>query len=367
VPSEGRETAIASVFTGLRLAASGVRYTHAGVTRALLDETLAHATTCDRRPVSGHSLRGDTRDGFGAEVLCSPANGGIEAWFVPGAGMVCCSLRHRGDELLGQRRGLAYYADKHSTMGIPLLHPWANRVSESRFELLGRQVDAAEASGALYHDANGLPMHGLLAGAREWEVVDRDAGPDAALLRARFDFAARADLMAAFPFPHEVEIEAALRDATLCIATTVTATGGAAVPIAFGYHPYLRVPDVAREQWSIEVPVDEQVVLDERSLPTGERHPAHVDGGPLAGRTFDDLYAGVRAGAVFSVAGGDRRLEIEFTDGYPVAVVFAPDADDVICFEPMTAPTNALVTGAPELRVVQPGERFTASFSIHVS
>ena len=33
-----------------------------------------------------------------------------EATFVPGVGMIGCSLRHRGEELLGQRGGLAKYA-----------------------------------------------------------------------------------------------------------------------------------------------------------------------------------------------------------------------------------------------------------------
>ena len=317
--------------------------------------------------MSGHSLRTDARDGFEAEVLSSDALGGIEAWFVPSAGMVSCSLLHRGEELLGQRRGLAYYAEKHSTMGIPLLHPWANRISETQFELLGRQVDVDRARDVLYHDPNGLPMHGLLAGAREWEVVERDAGADGAPLHARFDFAAREDLIAAFPFPHTIEIAATLHDATLRMETIVTATGDAPVPIAFGYHPYLRLPGVPRAEWSIEAPVGEQLVLDDRSLPTGERQPSHVASGPLGGRTFDDLYAGVADGAVFSVEGGNRRVEVEFERGYPVAVLFAPDADDVICFEPMTAPTNALVTGAPELRVVEPGARFTATFAIHVN
>nr|MBA2637846.1 aldose 1-epimerase [Solirubrobacterales bacterium] len=33
-------------------------------------------------------------------------DGELEATFAPGAGMVCSSLRHAGDEVLGQRRGL---------------------------------------------------------------------------------------------------------------------------------------------------------------------------------------------------------------------------------------------------------------------
>ncbi len=47
----------------------------------------------------------------------------LEATFVPGAGMICCSLRHRGEEVLGQRNGLRGYIEQRSTMGIPLLYP----------------------------------------------------------------------------------------------------------------------------------------------------------------------------------------------------------------------------------------------------
>jgi aldose 1-epimerase len=45
--------------------------------------------------------------------------------------------------------------------------------------------------------------------------------------------------------------------------------------------------------------------------------------------------------------------------------VFAPSAADVISFEPMTAPTNALVTG-DRLVLLQPGGSYTATFSITV-
>jgi galactose mutarotase-like enzyme len=46
--------------------------------------------------------------------------------------------------------------------------------------------------------------------------------------------------------------------------------------------------------------------------------------------------------------------------------VYAPADDDVIAYEPMTAPTNALVDGGEALRLVPPGERYRAAFSITV-
>ena len=46
--------------------------------------------------------------------------------------------------------------------------------------------------------------------------------------------------------------------------------------------------------------------------------------------------------------------------------VRAPRGKDFICFEPMTAPTNALVRGGPALPLVRPGGEHAACFSITV-
>ena len=81
--------------------------------------------------------------------------------------------------------------------------------------------------------------------------------------------------------------------------------------------------------------------------------------------TFDDGYAGAAPGTACSVSDGVRRIVVEMTDGYPYAQLYAPGDLDVICFEPMTAPTNALVSGEG-LHVVEPGASFTASFAIAV-
>jgi aldose 1-epimerase len=44
---------------------------------------------------------------------------------------------------------------------------------------------------------------------------------------------------------------------------------------------------------------------------------------------------------------------------------FSPSGAQFVCFEPMTAPTNALRTG-DGLRRVKPGDTFTAVFRIDV-
>jgi aldose 1-epimerase len=306
-----------------------------------------------------------TIDGFGAIALSAPDHG-IEASFVPGAGMVGCSLLHRGRELLGQRGGLAAYVAKRSTMGIPLLYPWANRLGARQFEVAGRRVDVDAAQPPPSVDPNGLPIHGLLAAAPDWQVTDRRPTDDGGALTARFDFTAHEGLMDGFPFPHELEMEVKLAGSTLTVATTVDATGDAPVPIGFGYHPYFQLPGADRADWEIEIPVRERLLLDDRMLPTGEREPIEVASGPLGSRTFDDAYVAPPGSERFVVAGGGTRIEVEFESGYPYAQVYAPADDDVIALEPMTAPTNALVSGS-DLPVVEAGESLTAVFSITVT
>ena len=306
-----------------------------------------------------------TIDGFEAITLAATERG-IEATFVPGAGMVGCSLTHGGRELLGQRGGLARYVAKRSTMGIPLLHPWANRLGARRFEVAGGEVDVDAADPPAGTDPNGLPIHGLLSAAPGWQVTHRDATDDGGTLRARFDFAAHDGLLRAFPVPHEVAVEAALAGPTLTMATTVEATGEAEVPISFGYHPYFRLPGVDRSDWRVELPLRERLLLDERMLPTGEREPIEVESGPLGSRTFDDAFVAPPGRERFAVAGGGTRIEVAFASGYPYAQVYAPASDDVIALEPMTAPTNALVAGGSQLPLIGPGESYTASFSVTV-
>ena len=304
-------------------------------------------------------------DGFEALTLSSEAD--LEVAFVPEAGMVGCSLLHRGEELLGQRGGLARYVAERSTMGIPLLHPWANRVAKRRFRVGGVEIDLDRASPPPNVDQHGLPIHGLLAAAKGWRVARHEASGDGGVLAAGFDFGAQRDLIRAFPFPHQLAIEATLAGTLLTIATTVEPSGDVEMPISFGYHPYFHLTGVERAAWRIDVPVSERLVLDDDELPTGSREPARVEGGPLGSRTFDDEYVAPADSAPMVLSGGGRRIEVALLSGYPYTQIYAPADDDVVAFEPMTAPTDALLVGGSELPFVSPGDSFRAEFEIRVS
>jgi galactose mutarotase-like enzyme len=279
--------------------------------------------------------------------------------------MVCCSLRHRGEELLGQRGGLANYIERGSTFGIPLLYPWANRLSGLRYAAVGHEVLLDPATSPIRLDANGLPIHGLLAASPKWKVTDAGAHGDAAVLRARLDFGAEPALMAAFPFPHLLEMAVRLDDAGLSITTTVTPTGDVPVPIAFGFHPYLALPGGTRAGVEITLPVERHALLDERGLPTGAGETVAPLTVALTDQSFDDLFDRLAPAPRFTLHGPSREVTVAFDEGYPVAQVYAPVDQPFICFEPMTAPTDALVTGN-QLPAVDPGDVFRATFRIAV-
>jgi galactose mutarotase-like enzyme len=262
--------------------------------------------------------------------------------------MVCSSLRHRGKELLGQRKGLEAYASSGSTMGIPLLYPWANRLSERRFELAGETVDLDRAPGRFRDDGEtGLPIHGAVTAGGAWTVAEQDERS----LRASFDWGADAELMAAFPFAHRATYEASLGEDALRISVSIDRR----VPVSFGFHPYFLLAEGDR----LEAPVRERLVLDARKLPTGERAPAAPLAGARGRRAYDDAYVAPRGPCV--LAGDARTITTRLQQGFGFLQIFAPPGEEVVSFEPMTAPADALVTGRD-----LPTGPHTGTFSVEV-
>ncbi|MEI8082580.1 MAG: aldose 1-epimerase, partial [Actinomycetes bacterium] len=124
---------------------------------------------------------------------------GFEVTFVPAAGMVGASLISAGQEVLGQRKGLAAYCSGGHTFGIPLLAPWANRLVANRFNGVELVTDGTP---GVHLDENGRPIHGLLAGATftvtRCEAVNSGDQPGAWLV-AELDFDPNRPEFAAFP------------------------------------------------------------------------------------------------------------------------------------------------------------------------
>jgi galactose mutarotase-like enzyme len=253
-------------------------------------------------------------------------NGSLEATIAPAAAMLVTSLRHDGEELLGQRADAEAFVRTGKTTGAPLLYPWANRLSATRFEVAGKTVDVSEAR----RDAFGSPMHGLPEARRGWSA----GPPEPDRIAGTLDWD-----VAAFGFPHSLRVEHRLTDRALI--TTTDVLGDA--PVAFGWHPFLQLPGEPREDWRVEIGAATRLELDDRMLPTGRRSPRERGVRRLGDDAYDEALADVDG--PFVLEGARRRIEVRFLEGAPYAHFFAPAAEALVSFEPMAAPGDALVTG----------------------
>jgi galactose mutarotase-like enzyme len=288
-------------------------------------------------------------------------DGSTKAEFVPGANMVCGSLRYLGAEYLHQGAGVEAYVQSGMTMGIPLLHPWANRLNGFHYRVAGKEVALPRGESLISLDDVGLPIHGAMPALMPWEVGRLSTTALTGTLHWTSD-----ELLRLFPFPHELTIEARVDSGALTIATTLVPVSEESVPVSFGYHPYLRIPNQARSRWRITLGARERLLLDEAMIPTGEREPVAGRSFTLAEQVLDDAFDALDEPPQFEASAGNVALRVRFVEGYSYAQVYAPADQDFICLEPMTAPTNALVSGEG-LALVPPGQQYRAAFRVSIS
>jgi aldose 1-epimerase len=291
---------------------------------------------------------------------CTLTAGELQAVFLPGRGMLCASLRHRGIELLRRVRDLEAAAARGRTAGIPLLHPWANRLSGPRYRAAGQEVVLDLTSPLLHLDEHGLPMHGVPWSLLAWEVTE--ARPDC--VTAYLDWA-RDGLLTIFPFRHRLQMTAILNPDGLRLDTTLSAGSQGPVPVSFGFHPYLGVAELPRAEWQLSLPAMRHLRLDSSGIPNSDTEQFDQPQAKLGTREFDDGFALLDERTSFSLTGRSMRICVDFLAGYRYAQVFAPKGEDFVAIEPMTAPTGALSHGRG-LQVVPPGSHFHTAFCVRV-
>jgi aldose 1-epimerase len=250
------------------------------------------------------------------------------------------------------------------TPGIPFLAPWANRMPEG-FHVDGKFYALRPNLGNLQTDAAGIPIHGLLTESDAWEITARNESS----FTARLQFWRYPAFMAQWPFAHEYEMTMRLAGGAIEISVTIRNMADVRMPVAVGFHPYLRIRGVPRKEWSVRVPAGLRVIHDERSLPTGEFADAGIpDPAPLDKFQFDGAYTALEERAQFRIEGGRRAIEMKFGPTWPVAIVWGPENEEFLCIEPMAAVTNGINLHHkrlwPKLQWIAPGGLWKGDFSI---
>jgi len=310
--------------------------------------------------------------------LADPMNG-VEVAIVPSVGNTACEMNVHGKNILHfPYADVSEFQKNPQLSGIPFLGPWANRLSEQAFWANGKKysfdMDLGNVRGA-------NPIHGLLSSSPYWKVISVMADKRSARTTSRLEFWRYPELMSQWPFAHEYEMTYSLKDGVLEVRVTIINLSNDPMPVAIGFHPYYRIPDIPRDEWIGHIPARRRVVADNRLIPTGEYRAMDIpDQFPLRGRTLDDgfidLQRDAEGRAVFSIQSGDKKVETMFGPKYPVAIVWEPNTQagqpqPFICFEPMTGVTSAVNLAHegkyPDLQMIPSGGRWSESFWIRAS
>lgn len=305
-------------------------------------------------------------------VRLTDADHRLEVSICPSVGNIAYEMTANGKQILMKPAvKLDEWKAKPTQAGIPFLAPWANRLDDHFYWANGRKYVLNSEVVNYRRDANGRPIHGLLLFA-PWTVVNHSATEQQAQVTSRLEFWRNPQWMAQFPFAHTIEMTYRLSGGSLEVRTSVENHSTEPLPLSIGFHPWYQIPGVPRDGWTIHMPVRNQYLLTDKFTPTGQTQPVSLpDPTPLLGRQLDDVFGGVQSDDEFWVDANGQRISIRFGPKFPIAVVYAPQTRDVVCFEPMSGVTNAFnLTHAGvyrDLQSVPPGSTWTESFSVRPS
>jgi aldose 1-epimerase len=288
-------------------------------------------------------------------------SGKIKAQFLPELGMLGASLQYNGIEILRKIEDLESAARRGSSAGIPILYPWGNRLSQFEFELAGKKIHLDRSSPLIHLDEHGLPNHGVPWSMLKWNTL----GVEEDRISAELNWTTT-ELLQISPFPHHVQMIVAAKRHGLQIETKILANENSNVPISFGYHPYVGIPDLERSEWKLKLPAMKRLLLNDQRIPTGALEAFGGFDEQLGGKQFDDGFELLDPHSDFLIEGSGWKISLQMINGYTHGQIFAPPDKQFIALEPMTAPTNALISGKG-LRILQAGETFSASFEIAIT
>jgi len=297
--------------------------------------------------LNNYSIRETSEDGVKVYVL-RDAGRDTEVKVAPEVGNTATAMTVRGRPVLWSPYQSAGEWAKHpGTMGgVPFLWPWANRIDGLSYWVNGKKYAINPDLGNVRMGPGPTPMHGLLVSARQWKVVRSEATQAEAVVAARIELWREPAMMAQFPFANAVTMAYRLKDGALEVETLVENLSSEPLPVSLGFHPYFQVTDAPRNKWKVRLPAREVYVLNGKVVPTGQMiSNPYADPQPLEGVNLDDVFGSLvrdaDGWARFRLEGDKQSVTVEYGETYPVAVVWAPPGRSFICFEPMSAPTNA--------------------------
>jgi aldose 1-epimerase len=255
----------------------------------------------------------------------------------------------------------------HASRG-QVLAPWPNRLGNGSYDWRDQRVQAAIDEPAL-----GNAIHGLVRWL-PWRLEAHAQNVVALHCPVR--------PTPGFPWCLDLRVEYRLRRDGLVVMTTASNVGHASLPFGLGFHPYLTAGGERIDTARLRLPATGRMVLDARSLPTGEVQP-------VAGTELDFTSARAigptRLDTAFTVLerddtglarasledpGTGRGVELWADERFRYLMCYTGDTVEdphlrrtAVAIEPMTCPPDALRSGR-DLVVLEPGDRWDGSWGL---
>jgi len=312
-------------------------------------------------------------------VRLTDAAKGVEVAIVPSVGNEAYEMNVHGKNILHfPFADVAEFQKRPALSGIPFLGPWGNRLDQQAFWANGKKYAFDMTVGNV---RGAIPIHGLLTNSSYWRVTEAKADAQSASVTSKLEFWKYPELIRQWPFAHEYQMTYILSNGELEVRIAVTNLSSEPMPLAIGFHPYFRIPDIPRNDWVARIPARRRVVTDTRLIPTGQYKPMDLaDPFLLENRTLDDGFVDLDRDADgrarFYIASAGKTIEVFFGPKWQAAVVWEPNdgkgqPQEFICFEPMAGITNAVNLNHegkyPELQSVPPGSTWTDSLWVRTS
>jgi aldose 1-epimerase len=246
---------------------------------------------------------------------------------------------------------VADFQAKPGSSGIPFLAPWADQLDEQAFYANGKRYAFDMELGNV---RGTRPIHGFLTTARQWQVMEVRADENSAWVTSSLDFFREPSWMKQFPFAHRITMTHRLQDGVLEVNTSITNMSGEPMPISIGFHPYFKLTDSTRDEWTLSVPAQTHWLLAQTKIPTGETEPiTEVFPDPQSARladynlddVFTDMTRDANGRAHVRVTGKAQQLEILLDANLRGLVIWAPNPSGIgrgsNAFSTNTAPRPA--------------------------
>src|SRR6058998_222106 len=204
-------------------------------------------------------------------VVIEDTNNQVAVSILPSVGNIAFSMKVKGQEVLRwPYPSVDAFKARPALSGIPFVGPWANRLDEQAFYANGKRyafdMDLGNVRGA-------IPIHGFLSTTDQWQVVEVKADAKSAWVTSKLEFFKQPMWMKQFPFAHTIEMTYRLQDGVLQVQTKITNMSAEPMPVAVGFHPYFKLTDSTRQEWTISVGARTHWILSSQKIPTGETEP----------------------------------------------------------------------------------------------